>query len=119
MLSAYRENILILSEHVQILEQIFDSEVMRNYLNNLAKWVKKKNCTWKKKDISEQYVSITGWVICFGKTTGVFCFHYLSSVFFRKIKMTSTDFHVAAIDRLCFVCGSIIMKNGHHILAVL
>ena len=51
--------------------------------------------------------------------TGVFCFHYLSSFFFRKIKITSTDFHVEAIDRLCFVCGSIIMKNGHHILAVL
>ena len=51
--------------------------------------------------------------------TGVFCFHYLSSFFFRKIKMTSTDFHVEAIDRLCFVCGSIIMKNGHHILLVL
>ena len=32
MLSAYRENILILSEHVQILEQIFDSEVIWNYL---------------------------------------------------------------------------------------
>ena len=32
MLSVYRENILILSEHVQILEQIFDSEVIRNYL---------------------------------------------------------------------------------------
>ena len=30
--------------------------------------------------------------------------------------MTSTDFHVEAIDRLC---GRIIMKNGHHILAVL
>ena len=77
MLSAYRENILILSEHVQILEQ-----------------------------------SITGW-------TGVFCFHYLSSFFFRKIKMTSTYLHVEAIDRLCFVCGCIIMKNGHHILLVL
>ena len=24
-----------------------------------------------------------------------------------------------AIDRLCFVCGFIIMKNGHHILLVL
>ena len=24
-----------------------------------------------------------------------------------------------SIDRLCFVCGGIIMKNGHHILAVL
>ena len=24
-----------------------------------------------------------------------------------------------AIDRLCFVCGCIIMKNGHHILLVL
>ena len=33
--------------------------------------------------------------------------------------MTSTDFHVDAIDRLCFVCGSIIMKNGQHILPVL
>ena len=33
--------------------------------------------------------------------------------------MTSTDFHVEAIDRLRFVCGSIIMKNGHHILPVL
>ena len=55
----------------------------------------------------------------FGKMTGVFCFHYLSSFFFRKIKMTSTDFHVEAIDRLCFVCGFIIMKNGHHILLVL
>ena len=57
--------------------------------------------------------------IFFGKMTGVFCFHCLSSFFFRKIKITSTDFHVEAIDRLCFVCGSIIMKNGHHILAVL
>ena len=39
MLSAYRENILILSEHVPILEQIFDSEVIRNYLylSNLPK----------------------------------------------------------------------------------
>ena len=55
----------------------------------------------------------------FGKMTGVFCFHYLSSFFFRKIKMTSTDFHVEAIDRLCFVCGFIIMKNGLHILLVL
>ena len=55
----------------------------------------------------------------FGKMTGVICFHYLYSFFFRKIKMTSTDFLVEAIDRLCFVCGSIIMKNGHHILAVL
>ena len=55
----------------------------------------------------------------FGKMTGVFCFHYLSSFFFRKIKMTSTDFHIEAIDRLCFVCGFIIMKNGHHILLVL
>ena len=53
------------------------------------------------------------------KMTGVFCFHYLSSFFFRKIKMTSTDFHAEAIDRLCFVCGGIIMKNGHHILLVL
>ena len=33
----------------------------------------------------------------FWKMTGVFCFHYLSSFFFRKIKM----------------------KNGHHILLVL
>ena len=33
--------------------------------------------------------------------------------------MTSTDFHVEAIDRLCFVCGCILMKNGHHILLVL
>ena len=33
--------------------------------------------------------------------------------------MTFTDFHVEAIDRLCFVCGSFIMKNGHHILLVL
>ena len=33
--------------------------------------------------------------------------------------MASTDFHVEAIDRLCFVCGFIIMKNGHHILLVL
>ena len=55
----------------------------------------------------------------FGKMTGVFRFHYLSSFFFRKIKMTSTDFHVEAIDRLYFVCGSILMKNGHHILFVL
>ena len=54
----------------------------------------------------------------FGKMTGVFCFHYLSSFFFRKIIATSTGFH-EAIDRLCFVCGSIIMKNGHHVLAVL
>ena len=54
-----------------------------------------------------------------GKMTGVFCFHYLSSFFFRKIKMTSTDFHVEAIDRLGFVCGCIIMKNGHPILLVL
>ena len=39
MLSAYRENILILLELVQILEQIFNSEVMRNYLylSNLPK----------------------------------------------------------------------------------
>ena len=51
--------------------------------------------------------------------TGVFCFHYLSTFFFRKIKMKSTDFHVEPIDRLCFVCGCIIMKNVHHILAVL
>ena len=55
----------------------------------------------------------------FGKMTGVFCFHYLSSFFFRKIKMAATDFHVEAIDRICFVCGCIIMKNGHHILLVL
>ena len=33
--------------------------------------------------------------------------------------MTSTDFHVEAIDRLCFVCGCILMKNGRHILLVL
>ena len=33
--------------------------------------------------------------------------------------MTSTDVHVEAIDRLCFVCGGIIMKNGHHMLPVL
>ena len=33
--------------------------------------------------------------------------------------MTSTDFHVGAIDRLCFVCGCIIIKNGHRILLVL
>ena len=33
--------------------------------------------------------------------------------------MTSTDFHVEAIYRLCFVCGSIIIKNGHNILLVL
>ena len=33
--------------------------------------------------------------------------------------MTSTDIPVEAIDRLCFVCGCIIMKNGQHILAVL
>ena len=55
----------------------------------------------------------------FGKMTGVFSFHYLSSFFFRKIKMMSTDFHVEAIDRLCFVCGFIIMNNGQHILLVL
>ena len=55
----------------------------------------------------------------FGKMSGVFCFNYLSSFLFRKMKMTSTDFHVEAIDRLCFVCGFIIMKNGHHILLVL
>ena len=55
----------------------------------------------------------------FGKMTGVFCFHYLSSFFFRKIKMTSTDFHVEAIDQLFFVCGCILMKNGHHILLAL
>ena len=37
MLSAYRENMLILSEHVQILEQIFDSEVIiRNYLSQVT-----------------------------------------------------------------------------------
>ena len=29
--------------------------------------------------------------------------------------MTSTDFHVEANDRLCFVCGCIIMKKGHRI----
>ena len=33
--------------------------------------------------------------------------------------MASTDFHVEAIDRLCFVCGCILMKIGHHILPVL
>ena len=55
----------------------------------------------------------------FGKMTGVFCFHYLSSFFFREIKMTSTDFHVEAIDPLCVICGCFIMKNGHHILLVL
>ena len=55
----------------------------------------------------------------FGKMTGVFSFRYLPSFFFRKIKMTSADFHVEAIDRLCFVYGSIMMKNGHHILLVL
>ena len=33
--------------------------------------------------------------------------------------MTSTDFHVEAIDRLCVICGCFIMKNGHHILFVL
>ena len=33
--------------------------------------------------------------------------------------MSTTDFPVEAIDRLCFVCGCIIMKNGHHILLVL
>ena len=33
--------------------------------------------------------------------------------------MTATDFHVEAIDWQCFVCGSIIMINGHHILPVL
>ena len=33
--------------------------------------------------------------------------------------MTSIYFNVKAIDRLCFVCWCIIMKNGHHILAVL
>ena len=33
--------------------------------------------------------------------------------------MTSTDFPVEAIDRLCFVCGSIIMTNGQHILPVM
>ena len=79
MLSAYRENILILSEHVQILEQIFDSEVIRNYLylSNLPKWVKKEELHLKE----ERYI----WTICkyywmgnyFGKMTGVFCFHYL------------------------------------------
>ena len=76
MPSAYRENILILSEHVKILEKIFDLEVIRNYLylSNLPKWAKKKNCTWKKKGISEQYVSITGWVIFFEKWQGYFVF---------------------------------------------
>ena len=44
----------------------------------------------------------------------------LSFLFFlQKIIMTSTDFHVEAIDWLCFVCGCIIMKNGHHISLVL
>ena len=33
--------------------------------------------------------------------------------------MTSTDFHVEAIDRLCFVCGCIIMKMGTIFLLVL
>ena len=33
--------------------------------------------------------------------------------------MMATDFYVEAIDRLCFLCGSIIMTNGRHILAVL
>ena len=114
ILSAYRENILILSEHVQILEQIFVSEVIRNhlYLSNLSKWVKNKNCSWKKKDISEQYVSITGWVMFFEKWQGYFVFTIFPII-------TSTDFHVEATDRLCLECGSIIMKNGHHILPVL
>ena len=115
ILSAYRENILILSEHVQIIVQIFDSEVILNYLylSILPKWIKKKNCTWKKKDISEQYVSITGWVIFLEKWQVYFIFTIFP--FFQ----TSTDFHVEAIARLCFVCGSIIKKNGHHILPVL
>ena len=53
MLSAYRENILILSEHVQILEQIFDSEVIRNYLylSNLPKWVKKRRIVPERRKI--------------------------------------------------------------------
>ena len=33
--------------------------------------------------------------------------------------MMATDFYAKAINRLCFVCGSIIMTNGHRILAVL
>ena len=33
--------------------------------------------------------------------------------------MTSTDFHVEAIDRLYFVGRCILMKNEHHILLVL
>ena len=78
--------------------------------------MKKKNYTFKKKDISELYVSIYWMGNFFGKMTGIFCFHYLSSFFFRKIKMTSTDFHVVAIDRLWFVCGNIIMKYGHHVI---
>ena len=70
MLSAYRENILILSEHVQILEQIFDSEVIQNYLylSSLPKWVKRRIVQ------SEQYVSITGWVIFLEKWQGYFVF---------------------------------------------
>ena len=71
-------------KYVQILEQIFDSEVIRNYLylSNLPQWVKKKNCTWKKKDISEQYVSITRWVIFFEKWQGYF--FSLSFLFFLQ-----------------------------------
>ena len=87
MISAYRENILILSEHVQILEQIFNSEVMRNYLylSNFPQWVKKKNCTWKKKDISEQYVSTTGWVI-FLKNDRCILFSLSFLIFLQKNK---------------------------------
>ena len=58
MLSAYRENILILSEHVQILEQIFDSEVIRNYLYNIS-----VTCLSKKEELymkEERYI----WTIC-------------------------------------------------------
>ena len=51
--------------------------------------------------------------------TGVFFFHYLSSFFFRKIKMTSTDFHVEAIDRPMFCMWEYYNENGHHILLVL
>ena len=59
MLSTYRENILILSEHVQILEKIFDSEGIRNYLYLSSLQVSKKEELYlKEKDISEQYVSI-------------------------------------------------------------
>ena len=88
MLSAYRENILILSEHVQILEHIFDSEVIRNYLylSNLPKWVEKKNCTWKKNDISEQYVSSTGWVFFFLKNDGGILFSLSFFFFLQKNK---------------------------------